>query len=236
MRKSSLKNSLKKSPKNSRKVESDPDSIMIVCAHSDDQIFGPGGTIAKYSKEGKKLFTIIFSYGHISAPLLKKEVIISARVKEAKDVDKLMGGTGVVFLGLDENKFIEQFRSKKMYPKLKKLILEKRPSRIFTHSHDDPHPDHRALNNLLMETLDRMRYKCDVYAFDIWTVFNTKRRNYPKIVIDISDTFKLKIKALRMFESQKLSLFSLMWSVYLKAWILGKKNGFKYAEAFYKIR
>lgn len=216
--------------------ECDPDSILVICAHSDDQTFGPGGTIAKYAKEGKKIFTIIFSYGHISAPLLKKEVIASARVKEAKDVDKFIGGEGVVFLGIDENKFIEQFTAKKMYPKLKKLILEKRPSRIFTHSYDDPHPDHRALNKLLMDTLDRMKYKCDVYVFDIWTLFNTKKQHHPKIVVDISSTFKTKIKALKMFESQKLSLFALMWSVYLKAWVLGKQNGIKYGEAFYKIR
>ncbi len=216
--------------------ECDPDSIMVICAHSDDQTFGPGGTIAKYAKEGKKIYTVIFSYGHISAPLLKKEVIASARVKEAKDVDKFIGGDGVIFLGIDENKFIEQFNQKKMYPKLKRLILERRPSRIFTHSHDDPHPDHRALNRLLMDTLDRMKYKCDVYVFDIWTLFNTKKQHHPKIVVDISSTFKMKIKALKMFESQKMSLFSLMWSVYLKAWLLGKQNGIKYAEAFYKIR
>lgn len=216
--------------------ECDPDSIMVICAHSDDQTFGPGGTIAKYAKEGKKIYTIIFSYGHISAPLIRKEIIASERVKEAKNVDKFIGGQGVIFLGIDENKFIEQFTTKKVYPKLKKLILEKRPSRIFTHSYDDPHPDHRALNKLLIETLDRMKYKCDVYVFDIWTLFNTKKQHHPKIVIDISSTFKTKIKALKMFKSQKLSLFSLMWSVYLKAWLLGKQNGMKYAEAFYKIR
>lgn len=216
--------------------QSTSQNVLILSAHSDDQIFGPGGTVAKYAKEGKKVFTIVFSYGHISAPLMKKEVIAGMRVKEAKGVDKYIGGSGVIFLGLDENKFIEQFKRKKMYPKLKKLILEQQPSLIFTHSHDDPHPDHRALTKLLLETLDRMKYKCDVYAYDVWTIFNTKKQHHPKIIVDISGTFAMKVKALRMFESQKLSLFTLMWSVYLKAWLLGKQNGMRYAEAFYKIR
>ena len=216
--------------------DSDPNSVMIICAHSDDQIFGPGGTIAKYAKEGKKIYTIIFSYGHISTPLIKKEIIISARVKEAKDVDKFIGGDGVIFLGIDEGKFTEQFKNKKMYPKLKKLILERRPSRIFIHSHDDPHPDHRALNKIVLETLDKMKYKCDVYIFDIWNFFNTKKQHHPKIIVDISSTFNIKVKALKMFVSQKRTLFTLMWSVYLKAWLLGKKNNMKFAEAFYKIR
>ena len=214
----------------------DPNSVLIVCAHSDDQIFGPGGTIAKYAKEGKKIHTIIFSYGELSLPLQQKEYTIKARVKEAKDVDKYLGGYGVTFLGLEETKFSAQFNQKKMYPKLKRLILEYKPSIIFTHSIDDPMPDHRSLHKLLLETIDRMRYKCDVYMFDVWNLFNFKKRHYVKIVVDISDTFQMKIKALKMFTSQKHSLVMLMWSVYLRAWYSGSDIKVKHAETFYKIR
>ena len=214
----------------------DPNSVLIICAHSDDQIFGPGGTVAKYAKDGKKVYTVIFSYGEMSHPLHQKQYTVKTRVKEAIDVDKFLGGQGVTFLGLDEAKFTEQFKSRKMYPKLKRLILQYNPAIIFTHSTDDPQPDHRALNKILLETLDRMRYKCDVYMFDIWNIFNFKGRDYVKIIVDISDTFKLKLKALKMFESQKVSLFSLTWSVYVKAWLSGKRIGVKYAEVFYKIR
>jgi LmbE family N-acetylglucosaminyl deacetylase len=214
----------------------DHNSVLIVCAHSDDQVFGPGGTVAKYAKEGKKVHTIIFSYGEQSLPLQRKEYTIRARVKEAKDVDKYLGGHGVTFLGLEETKFSEQFGRKKMYPKLKRLILEYKPSIIFTHSVDDPLPDHRALNKLLLETIDRMRYKCDVYMFDVWNLFNFKKRHYVKIIVDISDTYKMKITALKMFESQKRALFALMWTVYLRAWLNGKNIKAKYAEIFYKIR
>jgi LmbE family N-acetylglucosaminyl deacetylase len=214
----------------------DPNSVLVICAHSDDQIFGPGGTVAKYAKEGKKVHTIIFSYGEQSLPLQKKEYTIISRVKEAKDVDKYLGGDGVTFLGLEETKFMEQFSKKKMYPKLKRLILTFRPSIIFTHSVDDPMPDHRTTNKLVLETIDRMRYKCDIYMFDVWNLFNFKKRNYVKIIVDISDTFKMKVKALRMFTSQKRSLFMLMWSVYLKAWSGGREIKVKHAEVFYKIR
>jgi LmbE family N-acetylglucosaminyl deacetylase len=214
----------------------DPNSVLIVCAHSDDQIFGPGGTVAKYAKEGRKVHTIIFSYGEQSLPLQQKEYTIKARVKEAKDVDKYLGGAGVTFLGLEENKFAVQFNQKKMYPKLKRLILEYKPSIIFTHSVDDPLPDHRVLNKLVLETIDRMRYKCDVYMFDVWTLFNFKKRHYVKIIVDISDTFRMKVKALKMFESQKRSLVMLMWSVYVRAWLNGSEIKSKHAEVFYKIR
>jgi LmbE family N-acetylglucosaminyl deacetylase len=218
------------------KGKSSQDSILVICAHSDDQIFGPGGTIAKYAKEGKKVYTIIFSYGEMSHPWFQKMYTIKARVKESLDVDKFIGGTGVIFLGLEEGKFVEQYNTRKMYPKLKKLIEQYNPSRIFTHSLDDPLPDHRAVNKLVTGTLDRMKSKCEVFMFDIWNIINFKKQNYVSIVIDISDTFKYKISALKMFRSQGGARFLLTWSVYLKAIINGIKNNVKYAEVFYKIR
>jgi LmbE family N-acetylglucosaminyl deacetylase len=214
----------------------DKNSVLVICAHSDDQIFGPGGTIAKYAKEGKKVYTVIFSYGEQSHPWYQKTYTISTRVRESIEVDKLIGGRGVIFLGLSEGKFLPQFKEKKMYPKLKKLIEKYQPYRIFTHSLDDPLPDHRALNKCVMETIDKMKYTGEVYMFDVWNVFNFKKQNYVSIAIDISDTFKTKLKALKLFKSQIGARFMLTSSVYWKAWMNGKKNGFKYAEVFYKIR
>lgn len=214
----------------------DENSVLIICAHSDDQIFGPGGTAAKYAKEGKKVYTIILSYGEVSHFWIQKHHAITTRVQEALEVDKVVGGSGVFFLGITEGKFLEQWKQRRMYPKLKRFILKYRPARIFTHSVDDPHHDHRAVNKIVIETLDRMKYKCEVYMFDIWNVFNFKKRRYAKIIVDISSTFALKIKALRLFRSQWHALFSLMWSVYFRAWIHGKKINTKYGEAFYKIR
>jgi len=219
-----------------KKTEKSNESVLVICAHSDDQIFGPGGTIAKYAKEGKTIHTIIFSYGEGSHPWFAKIHTVKVRVKEARAVDKFIGGEGVVFLGLEDTKISSQFSEKKMYQKLRKLIVAYSPTRIFTHSVDDPLPDHRAVNRCVVETVDKMKYPVEVYMFDVWTLFNFKKQSYAHIVVDISDTFRTKIKALRLFKSQQLALFSLMWSVYYRAWFHGKRNGMKYAEVFYKIR
>jgi hypothetical protein len=72
--------------------------------------------------------------------------------------------------------------------------------------------------------------------FDVWNVFNFKKRHYVKIIVDVSDTFDMKIKALKMFTSQQRSLFWLMWTVYLRAWHSAREIKVKKAETFYKIR
>src|SRR3989338_9727691 len=140
------------------------DSILVLCAHSDDQIFGPGGAIAKYSEQGKEVFTIIFSYGETSHLHLKRKVAVKMRVEEAKEADKIIGGSGIYFLGLDEGSFIKEAGSRGINKILKRIILDKKPAKIFTHSSDDPHNDHRAVYRIVTETFDKMRYKCDVYS------------------------------------------------------------------------
>ncbi len=76
------------------------ENILVICAHSDDQIIGPGGTLSKYIKEGKNVFTIICTYGEKANPWLKEHIAIKTRVREAETANKLIGGKEVIFLGL----------------------------------------------------------------------------------------------------------------------------------------
>jgi LmbE family N-acetylglucosaminyl deacetylase len=210
--------------------------ILVFCAHSDDQILGPGGALAKYAKEGKKIYTIILSYGEASLAWLKPEIAIKTRVKEAKNADKIIGGKGITFLGLKEGKFIENLQEKKIEKKIIKIIRKRKPIKIFTHSSDDPHPDHRAAHKIIINILDKMRYKCDVFSFDVWNPLTGRKKNLPRLYVDITETFSIKTKALKAFQSQKIAIFTLLWSVYLRAVIHGLHINKRFAERFFKIR
>lgn len=212
------------------------ESIVVICAHSDDQIFGPGGTLAKYASEGKEVYTIILSYGEKSHPHFQRKVAVETRVEEAKKADDVIGGKGVVFLGMEEGKFKLEAEEKNVKEGIKKLIEKIKPSKIFTHTSDDPLPDHRAAHQIVLEAADEMKYKGDVYSFAVWNPLKIRKRNVPKLVVNISDTFRIKIKALECFESQQLARLSLVWSVYLKAIINGLKNKCRFAEVFWKER
>lgn len=214
----------------------DKERILVLCAHSDDQILGPGGTLTKYAKEGKEIKTIIFSYGEGSHPHLKREVIVKRRVNEAQLADKIIGGNGVVFLGLKEGHFEKEIKERKIEAKLIRIIKDFKPHKIFTHSDEDQHPDHRYIINKVLEITDLMNYKGDIYMFDIWNLIRIQNRDLPKLYVDISDTFKIKIKALKSFSSQWVALLLLLWTVYYHAIRHGFSIKKKYAERFYKIR
>jgi len=215
-------------------------TVLCVCAHSDDQIFGPGGTLAKYARSGKKVITIIMSYGEMSHPHFKEEVVIKTRVAEAKAADKVIGGSGVIFLGFKEGKFREEASHKKMRESMIKLFEEYKPERILTHSNDDPHPDHRATFDVIKEVYDASKLDCPVYTFDVWTPFSGKKRDAPRMIVNVSGTYKKKLKAIRCFKSQLGILQMLNWYVFsrmlIRNFITGIKNKHSFAEIFYRLR
>ncbi|MBI4016940.1 MAG: PIG-L family deacetylase [Candidatus Aenigmarchaeota archaeon] len=210
-------------------------TILALVAHNDDQVIGAGGTLAKYAKMGKKVRTIIFSFGEGSHPHLKREVIVRARVQESLKADKIMGGNGIAYLGLKEGHFYEEFKSKKTLKKILDIVKEENPELILTHSLDDPHPDHQAVYNLVYDLWKRKKIQCDVFSFEIWNPLRIRKRNVPKLIVDISDTFETKIKAVMAHKSQKVAIGALFWNIWLKAKWYGLKTGYKYAEIFHRI-
>ncbi len=217
-------------------VKKKKQTVIVFCAHSDDQILGPGATLAKYSEEGKSIYTVIFSYGESSLPWLKPKVAIKTRVEEAQKADKVIGGKGIVFFGLKEGKFAEEVKKKNIKKKIQQMIIRKKPIKIFTHSIEDPHPDHRAVYHIVLEALDEIRYKCDIYSFDIWNPFNFRKTDLPKLYEDASKTFGKKTEAMKVFQSQKASLFALVWNVYVRAIAHGFHIHKLFAERFFKVR
>ena len=220
-------------------------SILVICAHSDDQIIGPGGAIAKYAKEGYDIHRIVFSFGEGVKPHVRREIVSKTRIKESQRADKVIGGSGVIFLGLKENHFEKDFEERAMAKNLKNTIRRIKPVKIFTHAYDDVHPDHRATFKIFFKLYNQMKLSAELYTFDVWHIFNIKKRHKPKLVIDTSDTFKIKMKALKTFKSQiDLSTFYnyivlnnfLFLAVQFRDWLNGFKNNTKYAEVFYKVR
>lgn len=211
------------------------DSVLVFCAHPDDEVFGPGGTMAKYAREGKAVRAVIFTYGYESHPWQKEEVTQEVRIRESKKAASVLGYRQCIFLGMEEGKILKQVEETTVVPKIRALIERYKPSKIFTHSLNDPHPDHKAVHRVMRAIVASLEKPVEMYAFDIWTFLTLRERGRPQLLVDITDTFWLKVKALKYFKSQRVSLLSLLWSVYLKAFLNGLKNECRYAEAFYKV-
>ena len=204
--------------------------IVTLCAHNDDQIIGAGGTIRKYVDEGIAAYTYIFSYGESSHPHLRPEIVSKMRKKESLQGARVLGDQ-IAYLGLKEGTFMETCNPKE----IEEIIRKHKPLKIFTHAPDDPHPDHIAVFKIVTSVAKKMKYKGEIYSFDIWNIFSLKTRDYPKLFVDVSKTFSTKVKSLMKHRSQFNTIVTLGWHMYLKGIINGWNYHCKYAELFHKI-
>jgi LmbE family N-acetylglucosaminyl deacetylase len=211
-------------------------TILVCAAHADDEVIGVGGTIAKFSKK-EKVIVVIFSYGSGHAgvltswpPFMSEEKLRNRRVYESYKAGTILGVHQTIFLGVKssiENEFDLAKREKLM-----EIIKKYKPNKIFYHSRKDVHPDHHAVNRIMEEEiLPKLNYKPEIYTYQI-NLFGFGNSE-PKLVIDITDEFPTKVKALLCFKSQIISLLVLSPLIILSAKLSGKKYGFKFAEYFY---
>lgn len=216
-------------------------TIVVFAAHNDDHALAMGGTIAKHYKEKDEVHTFIASFGELSHPHLKPEVIRKTRVREAQRADRAYGGNGrVQFLGMREMKFEEEFRRKKLATTLQKKLQALRPEKIYTPGLNELHPDHSTITRLLLEVYDKSNLDCDVYAY--YTYPNLRHPKTAKMIVDVSDTYRRKIEGIRAYKSQ-IHIFTHAFTnnlVYLYALVWNGLTGFlrrkRFAETFYKLR
>ena len=211
------------------------ETIVIFSAHSDDFVIGAGGTIAKYSEEGKKVLVLIMSYGEKSHPWMKDQVTKKFRSDEAFGASELLGCQST-FFNLREFNFKEGAKRKKLIEKIKEIIDTEKPSKIFTHSGEDPHPDHKATHNLTLDVFETLKKKPEVYIYSIWNPVSMKTQDVPKMYVDISSTFKKKLQALKLFRSQYQAILPLSLQTLFSNLKAGLKIKKRLGEEFYKIK
>ena len=179
---------------------------------------------------------LILSYGEKTHPWLKAHVTKTMRAEETISADSIIGCSSV-FFDLKEGHFTEQFKTIK--DKVVKIIGKSKPSKIFTHNNEDPHPDHRACYNIVMNLLQSIKtkdYRPDVYLFSVWNPFSFHKGHLPKMYVDITKVHHKKVAALKHFKSQWGALALLVGSIFAREVKNGLHMGTRFAESFYKIQ
>lgn len=205
--------------------------VMVFAAHPDDEVLGPGGTIAKLAEKGKKIISVIFSYGSKFPPWEDEQKLIKIRVKESKKAGEIIGIKKTIFLGLKDTHIAE--KAKEVLPIIVKLLKETKPDMVFMHSKNDTHPDHVAVNEIVTRAMEKVKINPEIYVFEISSFVNIFSTKSVEIVWDISDVLDKKLKALREFKSQSLLLNIIVPIEIAECMIIGRRYGFKYGEHFY---
>ncbi len=178
--------------------------VLVFAAHPDDAELAMGGTIAKLSKNDYKVGIIDLTKGELGT-----RGTVEIRQKEA------FLAAGILKVSLRENLLIPDGNIERKKENLMKVVMTIRkykPKIIFAPYFNDRHPDHIYASRLVKEamfatglsklkTFDRevgqnayrprkLYYYMQTYQFD------------PSFIVDISESFDVKMKAVQCYESQ----------------------------------
>lgn len=225
----------------------DPVYALIIAAHPDDPEFGAAGTVAKWTRDGKSVAYVICTDGEkgTSDRTLDPQELAKIRRDEQRAAAAVLGVRDVVFLhypdqGLEETaafrkdivRWIRRFRPT--------VVLSSDPYRRYLW-----HRDHRIVGQVVMDALfpyarDHLAYP-DLLAEGLephkvkeawfWAAEDINHRE------DISETFDLKIAALKCHASQ--------WNEHpvkdIREWVeerfrkMAQGTSYGYAEGFHRV-
>jgi len=222
--------------------------VLVVVAHPDDAEFGCGGTVAKWVKEGKEVSYVIVTNGDKGSDdrSMTPERLAKIRAEEQLTAARTLGVEHVEFLDYPDGELEDTLdvrrdvtaRIRRFRPDLIVTQIPHRSSSLYA-SHRDHritgsvvldcvYPlarDHLSFPELLAQGLEPHKVR-EVYLM-VW--------DHPEVVVDISDTMELKLKALACHASQLGNFSRVEARVRERAAQLGKPKGHAYAEGFNRI-
>lgn len=192
-------------------------TILVVTAHPDDLEFGCSGTVAKLAKEGHEIFSLIITDGSKGSHILKLSPAKLAKIREeeAEKSADILGIKDIFFLKFKDGE-IENIPI--LRKEIVKVIRRIKPDIIFSFdpaglNFENPyrsHRDHRVAAETVFDAvypaagsisffpeLAKQKY-LPHQVEEIW-FFATEKTNR---IIDISQTMRLKLKALFQYTSQ----------------------------------
>ena len=173
--------------------------LLVFGAHADDAEIGMGGTIAKHVQAGYRVAVCDLTRSEMSS-----NGTVERRQGEAEAASRVLGLTERSNLGLpDRGLFVSAEQIEAVAMEIRRL----RPRAVFAPYHIDRHPDHVRCGQIVTEAVFNAklrRYRPDREAVNVESVYYYYINDVaePDLMVDVSECYDIKRKALLAYESQ----------------------------------
>lgn len=219
--------------------------VLVVTAHPDDPEFGAGGTVARLVAEGREVTYVIVTNGNKGSGdrTLTPERLVRIREDEQRNAARVLGVERVEFLGYEDGE-VEDTRQLRL--DITRQIRRWRPDLIITQNPNRTssnfygwHRDHRITAGVVLDCVyplarDFLSFPEILPEYEPHTVREVYLIQWeqPRLVVDITDTMNLKLKAVICHASQVGDVKAVEARVRQRAAALGQAKGYPYAEGF----
>jgi LmbE family N-acetylglucosaminyl deacetylase len=179
-------------------------TVLIVAAHTDDEVLGCGGTIARHVSEGDVVYAVFMADG-VSSRAQANQNDLVMRNFAAEQARKILGIRENYYLGLPDNR-LDSLPLIEVIQRLELIIHALEPNSIYTHHHGDLNVDHSITHRAVMTACRPVpgRSVREIYAFEVMssTEWATPFAEpfIPNHYVDISSQLTTKLNALKAYE------------------------------------
>lgn len=223
-----------------------PVYALVVTPHPDDAEYGVAGTVARWTREEMDIVYVVCTNGDkgTSDPNMDQGMLVRMREEEQLAAAKLLGVRDVVFLRHSDQCLEDTPEFRKEIVRLIRLYC---PEVVVT---ADPyrryiwHRDHRITGQVVLDAV--FPYARDHLSYPDLLDEGLRPHKVKEVLLwgaedvdyysDITDTFDLKMAALRCHKSQIEPLDSPEWEEWMRNRYkaLANNQGFELAEGFHR--
>ncbi|HEV2065152.1 MAG TPA: PIG-L family deacetylase [Thermoanaerobaculia bacterium] len=179
--------------------------ILVLAAHPDDEVLGPGGAVALAARRAEAVRVWIATDGGRQEGVAEPEAEYAARRREeSRRAAEILGTSAPLFGGLPDRELSS--RREDLKAALAQQILGFHPDLVLSPSPVEIHPDHRALGETLYELVAASRSEDadhDRYRLLSIAYYELSHPMLPNTLVDIAAVEATKREAIAAFVSQQ---------------------------------
>lgn len=221
-------------------------TVLVLAAHGDDELLGPGGTLIRHARAGDAVHSVI-CVGKPNLAMYSKAryggAVLAKRKRQAEAVGKKLGFKSVLNLGLKDECLEQDLNS--TVTAIEKAVHKIKPNIVYLHHGGDLNQDHRGVFKAAMIALRGYAKPRVSKVLCFETVSTTEQAPQvpgwqfsPNYFVDVTDTLEAKIKALQIYDDELVAFPHPRSAEGLRALaqVRGSAVGLRAAEAFQLIR
>jgi LmbE family N-acetylglucosaminyl deacetylase len=204
--------------------------ILFIGAHHDDLELGMGGTVKRWTGEGKKVFAGMLTYSQWRAP---DGQVFRDRARVIVDCERSAALLGFEPFHLGLSDAVNLTFADAHVTKVHDLVSRTKIDTLVTIWRHDAHPAHRAANAIAMAATRRVPNVLTVQLS--WNV--VPQAWNPNFFVDVTATLEHRIAALRCYRDE-WERTGALWEKYIRstAALYGLRCGCEAAEGFEVVK
>ena len=190
----------------------EPQKVLVVAAHPDDEVLGCGGTIARHSDAGDHVEILIVAEGATSRQQKRDRNQVDRELSDlriaAQEAGIILGAARVELLDLPDNR-LDSIDRLDLIKKIESYMDQYKPQVVYLHHAGDVNIDHRRLHEAVVTACRptpkqtvRQMLSFETSSSSEWQPPGSAPAFLPNLFVDTTDQLRRKQEALMRYGSE----------------------------------